>query len=296
MRSVYGLTDDEKKTITELYQQGFGAPAISLKTGIKTGRISYYIGKYVGSRTCSEAAKKYYCNENFFETIDTEEKAYWLGFLYADGYVTKSGPYNCGTVGIALKNDDKKHLEKFACSLGANNPIYTYKVSSGYSPNTVYSRITIKSSKLFNDAIKQGIFEHKTKILQAPLHVPAELKHHFIRGYFDGDGSITRCLKRRRPGKPKNGLDYSIKIEGVVPILDYIKKFIHENNIATIRRYYQRRKNGSTYNIDFAGNQQVLKFYKALYKESHIWLDRKYDRFQELCNYLHSRVIPEGIA
>ena len=91
-------------------------------------------------------------------------------------------------------------------------------------------------------------------------------------------------------------MDYSIKIEGVVPILDYIKKFIHENNIATIRRYYQRRKNGSTYNIDFAGNQQVLKFYKALYKESHIWLDRKYDRFQELCNYLHSRVIPEGIA
>ena len=64
----------------------------------------------------------------------------------------------------------------------------------------------------------------------------------------------------------------------------------------TITELYQQGFGAPAISIDFAGNQQVLKFYKALYEDSHIWLYRKYERFQELCNYLHSRVIPEGIA
>lgn len=56
---------------------------------------------------------KYTFNENIFSIIDNEEKAYWLGFLYADGYLTDQGLFGC-----ALQEKDKAHLNKFLTFLG----------------------------------------------------------------------------------------------------------------------------------------------------------------------------------
>ena len=73
----------------------------------------------------------YTLNENFFETIDTEDKAYWLGFIYADGYITKSktGQHN---LGIKLSIKDLAHLQKFALDIKTNKPIGIYKEQTQY--------------------------------------------------------------------------------------------------------------------------------------------------------------------
>ena len=63
---------------------------------------------------------KYYCNYEFFKNIDTEEKAYWLGFLYADGWITVNEDANSGHVGIQLQKSDYEHLKKFNNSLNGN--------------------------------------------------------------------------------------------------------------------------------------------------------------------------------
>ena len=134
--------------------------------------------------------KKFKCNENFFEVIDTEEKAYWLGFLYADGCVQQKGNYY--TTKIDLATIDRNHIEKFKKSLDSNHNINDYKD---------HSKIVIGSKKMFNDLNNKGCVPKKTLILEFPTieQVPEHLVHHFIRGYFDGDGTINIMKQFKTP-------------------------------------------------------------------------------------------------
>ena len=80
--------------------------------------MDYYSITGIGS----QGARKHTCNEHFFDTIDTQEKAYWLGFLFADGNVSNIS----NTVSISLKGDDIAHLEKFKIFINASNNIRSF--------------------------------------------------------------------------------------------------------------------------------------------------------------------------
>lgn len=109
------------------------------KRGIKTTKGNHY--------------RKYFHNENFFENIDTEEKAYWLGFLYADGYITeRSNGYGQESFGITLSAEDENHLIKFKHSIQATNPI-----NSDNSKKYPQKKIVLTSQKTVNDLIEQGL-------------------------------------------------------------------------------------------------------------------------------------------
>lgn len=279
------FTDEEKEIITKLYSEHHGAPYIAKQLNVKEGRVSWYIKRNIGTRSCSEAARKYNCDEKFFDTIDTEEKAYWLGFLYADGYVSSANAYS-HYIGLSISNKDHNHLEKFKTSLKANHPIHTYKVSNGYNPNSEYCRLLIASKQLYSDAIKQGILEHKTDILKPP-NIEESLVKHFIRGYFDGDGCIAHNTKRN---------DYTIKILGTKELLDFIKQFVEDNNIAKINRYYKRHSDDIVQCLEIGGNFQALKFCDIIYSDSTIWLDRKHERYISLKKLVASRAVLKKTA
>lgn len=275
------FTQEEKDIIYKMYvEDKVGCTTISRVIHKNECTIASYIAKNIGCRTRSEAARKYSCNSDFFETIDTEEKAYWLGFMYADGYVSSAGVYNHGTVGISLNLCDYEHLEKFKKSMNATYPIKTYKSKNSYNSSCEYCRLLIHNQKLYNDAIKQGIVEHKTNILTQPKITNENLVKDFIRGYFDGDGCVSKNTKRNT---------YAIKILGTEDILNYIKEFIHKNNIAQIKRYYKRKNSQTVSSLEFAGNNQTKRFLDIIYNKSTIYLDRKYKRYIELCNLLNSR-------
>lgn len=131
--------------------------------------------------------RKYNFNESFFCTIDTESKAYWLGFMYADGYVN-SQKTSCE---ISLKEGDREHLYKLLKDIEGDMPItHTYKISNG--KNYKGGRVTLNSEVLKDSLIHKGCLENKSLILKFPRYdiVPKELMRHFIRGYFDGDGCL----------------------------------------------------------------------------------------------------------
>ena len=279
------FTEEEKTIIAKLYSEHHGAPYIAKQLNIKINKVSWYVKRYIGVRSCSEAARKYKCDENFFNIINTEEKAYWLGFFYADGYVSSAGEYSY-YVGLSISNKDYNHLEKLKISLKANYPIHTYHVSHGYNPNSTYSRLIIANKQLYLDAVKQGILEHKTDILKPP-NIEKSLWKHFIRGYFDGDGCISYNSKRN---------EYAIKILGTVELLDFIKQFVEENSIAKIKRYYKRHIDDIVSSIEIGGNIQVLKFCNAIYSDSTIWLDRKHERYISLKQLIDSRATLKKIA
>jgi hypothetical protein len=137
----------------------------------------------IKSKTLSESAMKYTCQDDFFSVINTEKKAYWLGVLFADGSITekasKSGQ-------IIFSSKDKEWVDQFLSDVGSNN-----------SPNCEYQKLykkyiwkaQITSAQMYNDLNSLGCTPAKTKTIKVPI-LDVALMHHFIRGYFDGDGTV----------------------------------------------------------------------------------------------------------
>ena len=115
-----------------------------------------------------DQALKYTCDDNYFKEINTEEKAYWLGFLYADGYINNKRKQGNYKVGIAISESDKAHLEKFKNAIHYTGHIKTYPPSSSensYKGAKDYCRILITSPIMAEDLINKGCFVNKTDSL-----------------------------------------------------------------------------------------------------------------------------------
>lgn len=197
-----------------------------------------------------------------FETIDTEEKAYWLGFLYADGSVGSTD----NRIELGLAEKDAGHIEKFRDFIGIPNKI-------SYRPNTKSYRYSFKSIPCKADLIKQGCVPKKSLILEFPTEqqVPKELIRHFIRGYFDGDGWFTNT-----PG--------CFQV-GIIGTENFIKGFLDSIEIEnkSNKIFDVHREDGAKRYV-FGAYQDVLNFLNWIYKDSNIYLDRKYDHYLDFIN------------
>lgn len=196
-------------------------------------------------------------NENFFTNIDTEEKAYWLGFIFADGSIHKNG----NRINITLKESDLIHLEKFAKEIN-------YKGKIANVINTKACSLTLYSKKMSSDLVKLGCMSDKSSKIVFPDTdiVPLYLQNHFMRGYFDGDGCLTSS---KRP-------TFSI-VSNYVFIEKFQELLINELNISKTKLY--KHKGQNTYSLIYGGVKMIKKIVQYLYKDSNIFLDRK----KEVC-------------
>lgn len=202
-----------------------------------------------------------------FSQIDTEEKAYWLGFLYADGAISK----NNRVLELSLKISDIEHLKKFKLFLSSNIEIKT---------DLYRCRFIIGSKQLCNDLIKLGCYNCKSLSLEFPLEkqVSKYLQIHFIRGYFDGDGCINNPLK--------NG--YSCSVLGTINVLSAIK------NITNLQSIQVKKSTSNCYMLNLHGNNS-RNFLTLLYKNSSVYLERKYYRFLiNIACYNRNIIMKEG--
>lgn len=138
---------------------------------------------------------KYSYDKDYFKEINTEEKAYWLGFIYADGYVVKTSL--SAELGIELNIKDIDHLKKFNKSIAGNVEVKKRSRFDSRTNNT-YNMCFIRfySIQLVDNLINQGVFPNKHKDIKFPK-IKEDLVRHFIRGYFDGDGCIRIEEKKR---------------------------------------------------------------------------------------------------
>lgn len=195
-----------------------------------------------------------------FENIDTEEKAYWLGFLYADGYVGM----NEDKIELCLAEKDVHHLEKFKMFIGLPNKICYRAASKAY-------RYSFRSSACKRDLIKQGCFPQKSLVLQFPTEeqVPNYLLRHFLRGYFDGDGWFTNTEACFEAG-------FISSLDFVKSFLENINKFIDVKTDSKIKNVH--KENGAK-KYAFYSQHDVTIFLDFLYQDSQIYLDRKYAHY-----------------
>lgn len=227
-------------------------------------------------------SRKFNVNHNYFENIDTHEKAYWLGFIYTDGYITNT--QNSKKFGVALSKKDIKHLEKLNNCLNSTYPIHTYmqKNGQGFKIDNEYCRLLISSDKIYDDLIKHGVYEHKTNILEKP-NIREEFYPSFILGYFDGDGSIFL-----NQGKYPF---YSINMAGTNDILTFIHNYIQSKQITNKNINIEKRRDNQIVSyIRYGGNNLVSKILDDLYQyvDSNLPLNRKRELYLKCKNRIFS--------
>lgn len=227
------------------------------------GKTIWQILKHWGikQRTKSEAIRKYSIKEDFFRTIDTEEKAYWLGFLAADGNVNK----DLSRVSLLLAKRDIEHLEKFRSHIGSSHPITTGLAYLDYENNIKtfpYCKIEINCQKMAFDLNSLGLTPNKSLSLKPPT-ISTIFERHFWRGALDGDG----CLSFYKNGDP------AICLIGSPWMCEGFGKFI-ENEL------------GYSYNVRTHGDNILTKrlqhscgkgkaTIKLLYENTTVYLNRK---------------------
>lgn len=225
--------------------------------------------------------RRYTINENIFENIDNEEKAYWLGFILADGsiQIRKSGQ---AILKLSLAVEDKNHLQKFLAFIESDMTIKEYLVGNGANTNKSKScEITITSKKIVEDLGKLGIGPRKSFTVEIPS-VREDLVRHLIRGIWDGDGSV---LYRNRNNKYRNYCRPEVQICGNKSVLDKI------NNIFEQKLSLSKSKLSPVGNIFLfrKSTNSAKKVVEFLYKDCNIFLDRKSEKATLCMNWSAKR-------
>jgi hypothetical protein len=244
---------------------------ISKKYGISRDRFAARLKKAGIEVVNYQNTPKF--NYEIFDNIDSEEKAYWLGFIFADGYVSEKGYH----FEISLKLEDKEHLEKFNKFIGCS---IEGKVKIGDSICNGKSfkrcRWSCVNKHLHSSLVELGCIPKKSLILKFPdisLFKSKDLIRHFIRGYFDGDGCISYRTKQH---------DHMMAVVlGTSEFLNEMQKYLPFNAIRKLQ-YNDKSKSEITRTLNYYG-ESGLKFIDFLYQNSTIFLNRKYERYLEYC-------------
>lgn len=227
---------------------------------------------------------KYKYNKDYFNKIDTEEKAYWLGFLYADGCINvlnKNGKTHSMSLEITLAETDKEHLDKFALAINTNVPIKQRKNKIKNKEYVSY-RLIICSTKMCKDLCDLGCTPNKTFTIRLPNNqiVPREYMKDFLRGFFDGDGCV-----RKRPDQR----GFTISITGVEPMLEDIVNYLINNEIINVIPKIHKDKRSHACSFFIYGDDNSKDFLSYLYNGATIYLDRKFKVYQECLKQVKGR-------
>lgn len=228
---------------------------------------------------------KYTVDETLFNQ-NTEQSFYWAGFLAADGCIHQKRQ----AISIGLSEKDKEHLEKYKLALNATYPIHKYLVkNSNRNPawnDCFKSEISIRSQKLITGLERFNVGPRKTHTLIFPDWLKNHiLVNHFMRGYFDGDGSFYLAVSK---GKITKQLFFSLR--GTTEFLT-IYRDILEQNCQLKKRDKPIRINYNIGTLEYGGNNLVKKIGDFLYKDATVYMDRKHNLYLQDNHLIHSSSI-----
>ena len=266
--------NDFKDQIISEYVSGSNTIELGIKYHVCHTTITHLLERFnIPMRTQSEATRTYPLNESFFDNIDTPIKAYFLGFLYADGnnYTKKN------EISIELSDIDKTHLEKLSSLIYVDNnkpelfyraPKSTFdkKYQKIYTSRATY-RLRFRNKHISEILDRHGMVPAKSLVLTFPDFLNKALYHHFIRGYFDGDGCLSfKYGDTRFP---------TISILGTKSFCTSIQKIISAKNIKSSVKC----RNKTLYAFTISSSKAMLSFLDWIYQDADLYLQRKHDKY-----------------
>ncbi len=227
--------------------------------------------KHIKNIPKHKQTRKYTINENYFDTIDTEEKAYFLGLLYSDGCNDSDN----ARIILGLQDEDREILDKFNIAINSNRPLSFIDCSKRIDKKckNMY-RLTINSRHMSDKLTELGCMKQKTFLLKFPTEdqVPNPLLKHWLRGLWDGDGSFSLS-------KNKNRFLMNTSIISTKNIIESINLFILKELNIEGSVYKPKKSTKNTTDLHYTGLIKGLKIIRWLYLDSNIYLKRKYDRY-----------------
>lgn len=256
---------DVNELINDYVENKLSLKALGEKYQVAPNTIKKVLIKYRIERRPTATTITYnpYIVEDYFEKIDSIGKAYFLGFMIADGNVGKDN-----SIRIELQAKDKYILELFSDELGLNNKL---KYSNRNDKETY--TLTFKSLKTKKDLSQLTVTPNKTFTVQLPL-ISIELMPHLIRGIIDGDGWITTYFNQR--GKEVG----SIGLCGNQFIVQGVADYLHQTlNVYPVKP----SKRGNIYQVVWSRKKDILKIGEFIYQDAKDYkLIRKYEKFQHI--------------
>lgn len=191
--------------------------------------------------------------------------------MYADGYISKG---KSGQFVFGMTLHEKEPLQLFKKCIQTEKPIGEYITKQGFNPGATAYKLEISSKKMFEDLVKQGCIENKTFNLEFPNSLPKDLISHFIRGFFDGDGTVS-------VGYQKDKLHIYSGFSGIKTFLESILNqltfVVFDHKVL----YKDERKESDCHYIRFNSNFDSLQLYHYLYKDcDEFFLKRKREKFE----------------
>lgn len=216
------------------------------------------------NRANSINVRKYGVNDDYFDN-ESSNMAYILGFLAADGTVAKNG----NRIKIGLSSVDRKFLELIKEELGAESNILDYETSNGY----MVSEFSFTSQKIKQKLTEYNIVPGKTETFTFPINLSKKYWIDFIRGYFDGDGSVGTA--------GPSAIRWQI-CSHRPQVLETIVEFLFEEyGVPKVSVQKNEHGNSFLYTIQYSNNS-TRKIFQIIYTPNSLYLPRKFEKFKSI--------------
>ena len=280
MSKLKEWSEEDVESIVSKYMNGDSAISIAKQFNVSPTPIYKLLkNRNIKIRTISEASRKYSLNEQYFEEINSPNKAYFLGFLFADGYNDEKR----NSIEVSCSEKDEELILKLNKEIESNKPIQYFKIK-----DKKYCRISWCSEKISRDLCNIGCKQAKTFKITYPK-IDKLFEKDFIRGYFDGDGCISYSYVKKDNyfGNIFNGVITFVGTElFCLHLKDILLKEIYVNS-SILCRHPLNKNNIRT--LQISGNNQVRRLADWMYADSDLFLKRKKDKYEKFQFILSDR-------
>lgn len=260
------LNGDQEKDIIQKYENGKNMNELAKEYNCSRSVIDDTLRRNnIQKRSPSEAYRTYEINDYYFDEIDNQDKAYILGFFYADGCNCSKYDIHHYDVGMTLQIEDKYILDEMCKRMGMNRDAGVIINSTNKKP---YARMDIMNKHMVYRLDELGVVPNKTRKTKFPFWMKEDLYPHFIRGLLDGDGCIPKRLDR-------------VHFCGSHRLMNELADVI--NSVFGYRPHVGDYKisPGISY-IQICDTRKRIELLDWIYKDADLKLERKYNLYMEM--------------
>ncbi len=257
---------DHRDALLRGYAAGRSQQSLALEFGVTQTVVGDWLRRWGAVTRRTGPPRKHTLNEAAFALPWTQEKAYWFGFLLADGNIADPG----GTprvLQLALANRDRGHIARFVEFLDYTGPTSS-RAATGATGLGVSSAVLCRQLGIL------GMHPRKSGTHGTP-DMPADMKSHMYRGYFDGDGALYQW--KRQPTL------WKFEVVSSLPFIQDFQKWLFEVAAVPHTKLFRR---GPVWSVRSSGNQITARICQQLYRDAAIYLPRKYEKWLELSKQL----------